>query len=289
MLSAAVSAAPSRLVTMTARIASLHCYPLKSARGIELAQVALRAAGFENDRRWMVTAPDGRFLTQRELPPLALIHTRLTAEALILEAPSRPALSLPLQERGAPARVLVWNDPCPAFDGGDAAAAWLQALLGRECRLVRFDPAHRRLSAATWTGGIEAENHFSDGFPLLVIGSASLADLNSRLARALPMNRFRPNLVIEGLEPYAEDRIDELYDGNFSLRLVKPCTRCRITTTDQDTAALEGDEPLRTLKDYRYDERLRGVIFGQNAIIARGIGATLSRGQALQVRWKGGG
>ena len=168
------------------------------------------------------------------------------------------------------------------------AAAWLEAFLERECRLVRFDPQHRRLSARIWTGDLEAENRFSDGFPVLVIGQASLVDLNSRLERPLPMNRFRPNIVMEGLGAYEEDRIDELYDDTVTFRLVKACTRCKVTTTDQETAGLDGKEPLQTLKSYRFDAKLHGVIFGQNAIVVRGSGSTLRRGQELQVRWKGG-
>jgi uncharacterized protein YcbX len=271
---------------MTIRIASLHCYPLKSGSGLELEQAQLTPAGISHDRCWMVVTLSGRFLTQRELPRLALIRPRLCAGALVLQAPSQPDLDIPLHEHGHSIQVVIWNDQCPGLDEGDAAARWLQAVLGRECRLVRFDPQHRRLSAHAWTGDIEAANHFSDGFPLLVIGRASLADLNSRLDRTLPMNRFRPNIVLEGLEPYDEDRIDELYDAQLRLKLVKPCTRCRITTTNQDSAELEGEEPLRTLKTYRYDARLRGVTFGQNAIIMQGAGGILRRGQSLQVRWK---
>jgi uncharacterized protein YcbX len=271
---------------MTVRIASLHCYPLKSGGGVELEQTPLTAAGLLNDRSWMTVTPAGRFLTQRELPRLALVRPRLTANELVLEAPSCDPLVVSLRDPGARVAVVVWKDTCQAFDAGDAAAAWLQAFLECECRLVRFDPQRRRLSARAWTGAIEAENQFSDGFPVLVISQASLADLNSRLSRPLPMNRFRPNIVVEGLDAYDEDRIAELYDDTMALRLVKACTRCRITTTDQDTADLDGKEPLQTLKSYRFDPELHGVIFGQNAIVIRGAGSTLRRGQTLQVRWR---
>jgi hypothetical protein len=137
-----------------------------------------------------------------------------------------------------------------------------------------------------WTGGLEAETRFSDGYSLLVIGRASFADLNARLAQALPMNRFRPNIVIDGLGPYDEDRIDELFDDNVRLKIVKPCTRCKITTTEQSTGEVDGVEPLRTLRSYRYDRSLSGVLFGQNAIIVQGHGAALRLGQQLCVRWK---
>lgn len=271
---------------MKAYIASLHCYPVKSTGGIELQRAQLTPAGIANDRRWMIVTPAGRFLTQRELPQLALVRPSVSARELVLQAPARGELRVALDQRGRSIPVQVWKDDCPGLDEGDAAAEWLQAVLARECRLVRFDPDHRRLSARAWTGAIEAQNRFSDGFPLLVIGRASLNDLNSRLQRALPMNRFRPNIVIEGLDPYDEDRIDELYGEQLCLKLVKPCTRCRITTTNQQTAEVEGEEPLRTLKTYRYDASLRGVLFGQNAIIAQGVNALLHQGQPLQVRWK---
>ncbi|HTY93111.1 MAG TPA: MOSC N-terminal beta barrel domain-containing protein [Steroidobacteraceae bacterium] len=269
----------------TARIASLHCYPVKSAAGVDLERAQLTPAGIATDREWMVVTPAGRFLTQRELPRLALIRPAVTDD-LVLTAPGLPALHVPLQLDGPRLPVVVWKDSCPGIDAGNDAAAWLTRCLERECRLVRFDPSHRRLSSLDWTGGREAENRFSDGYPLLVIGRASLEDLNGRLPKALPMNRFRPNLVIEGLGAFDEDRIDELSGDGVRLRLVKPCTRCKITTTEQSTGEPEGDEPLRTLKSFRFDPTLKGVLFGQNAIILEGCDATLHVGQALEVRWK---
>ncbi|HTT04257.1 MAG TPA: MOSC N-terminal beta barrel domain-containing protein [Steroidobacteraceae bacterium] len=271
---------------MTATIASLHCYPLKSGRGVDLSEAQLTRAGIAQDRRWMVVTPEGRFLTQRELPRLALVRPSLTASELSLVAPALPPLRLPLELPQQRVPVQIWKDECPALDEGDDAARWLQQVLQRDCRLVRFDPQHRRLSSRSWTGDLEAENRFSDGFPLLVIGRASLDELNSRLAVPLPMNRFRPNIVLDGIGPYEEDRIDELYCDGVRLRIVKPCTRCRITTTDQDTGLPDGEEPLRTLKSYRFDRELRGVLFGQNTVIVQGVNALLRCGQSLQVRWR---
>jgi uncharacterized protein len=273
-------------VSGSARIAALHYYPLKSARGIELERALLTAAGFEDDRRWMLVTNAGRFITQRELPRLALLKPRMSPTALLLTAPQLPELSISLSHQGQRRAVTVWQDHCEAFDEGDEVAAWLYAFLGRQCRLVRFDPAHRRLSERAWTGQIEAENRFSDGFPLLALNAASLTDLNSRLASRLPLNRFRPNLVLEDLQPYDEDRIDELCGNGVRLKLVKACTRCRITVINQDTGEVEGDEPLRTLQSYRYDALLHGVCFGHNAIVIEGAGATLRRGQTLQIRWR---
>jgi len=271
---------------MSARIASLYYYPVKSAGGLELEEAQLTRSGISNDRRWMVVAPGGRFITQRELPQLALLRPALSATELVLQAPGTGPLRIALEQRGTRVPVEIWKDRCPGLDEGDAAARWLEAVLGRECRLVRFDPQHRRLSAHAWTGELDAENLFSDGFPLLVIGRESLADLNSRLKRVLPMSRFRPNIVLEGIGPYDEDRIDELHGEGLRLKLVKPCTRCRITTTDQETAELDGQEPLRTLKSYRFDAQLHGVVFGQNTVIVEGTRCVLRRGQTLEVRWK---
>jgi uncharacterized protein len=266
-----------------ASVYSLHCYPIKSARGLNPQRVALTELGFANDRGWMLVTPNGRFISQRESPRLALLEPTLTAEHLILHAADLPALQLPLRLPGQSLPVTVWEDECLAFDAGDAAAAWASTLIARPCRLVQFDPTRERLSDPSWSGPIKAQNRFTDGFPILVIGTASLEDLNGRLAEPLPMERFRPNLVIDGLEPYEEDRIAEMCIGAVTLRLVKPCTRCVITTTDQQSGERRGPEPLRTLKTYRFDSQLRGVKFGQNAVIIAGAGESLELGQTIEV------
>jgi uncharacterized protein YcbX len=178
----------------------------------------------------------------------------------------------------------VWGDRCVGIDQGDGAAGWIGSLLGREARLVRFDPAAARRSDTAWTGEMEAYNRFSDGFPLLVVSRASLDDLNSRLEVAVPMDRFRPNLVFDGLPPFGEDDLDEIDCGGVRLRVVKPCTRCVITTTDQRSGARAGDEPIRTLKSYRWNAELRGVAFGQNAIVVEGAGLRLGLGRAFDAR-----
>jgi uncharacterized protein YcbX len=263
-------------------LAALYLYPVKSCRGIAVTQATLTAAGLEHDREWMIVTPEGRFMTQREVPRLALIATDLGDDGLTLAAPGAGRLVVPLESGGDVRQVTVWGEHCTAFDQGEPAARWLTELLGRPLRLVRFDPSHRRLSDSMWTGGVEAPNRFSDGYPLLAISRASLDDLNARLPVPLPMDRFRPNLVFEGLPPYGEDALDDLVAGNVRLRRVKPCTRCAITTTNQATAEVEGDEPLRTLKSYRWDKALRGVTFGQNLIVVAGAGASLRAGMELR-------
>jgi uncharacterized protein YcbX len=173
-----------------------------------------------------------------------------------------------------------------AFDQGDEPAAWISALLGREVRLVRIDPAARRRCDPAWTADAEAHSRFSDGYPLLVVSRASLDDLNSRLQAPLPIDRFRPNLVLDGLPPYGEDEVHELTAAGIRLRVVKPCTRCSITTTDQSAGVAAGEEPLRTLKSYRWDSALHGVKFGQNTIVIEGAGSTLEAGMSLMASYR---
>jgi uncharacterized protein YcbX len=262
-------------------IASLHVYPVKSCRGIERSTAVVTDAGFEHDREWMVVAPDGRFLTQREEPRLALVETQVDDARLRLSAAGHGFLDVPLALRGEPREVVVWRHRCMAHDQGETPARWLTEMLGRPLRLVRFDPAHRRLSDRAYTGPADGYSRFADAYAFLVLSLGSLADLNGRLPAALPMNRFRPNIVLTGLEAYGEDAIHELRADGLTLRLVKPCGRCTITTTDQATAVRDPAEPLETLKSYRWDERLRGVTFGQNAIVIAGAGIPLRAGQEL--------
>lgn len=270
----------------SAVVAELNIYPVKSCGGIALQSARLGATGLQDDRRWMLVDAQQRFVTQRELPRMALLKPRLEGAGVVLAASGMPSLRVPGTATDVGVTVSVWRDTCAAFDEGDAAATWLSAFLQQPVRLVRFDAAQRRLSNREWTGDLEAPNQFSDGYPVLAISNASLADLNSRLSQPLPMNRFRPNLVLDGVQAYDEDRIHELRAGPVCLRLVKPCTRCRITTTDQSTGIAQPPEPLNTLRGYRWNARLKGVLFGQNVVIVAGVGAELRVGQELEVVWK---
>jgi uncharacterized protein YcbX len=263
-------------------LAALHVYPVKSCRGLAPAAARLTDAGLEYDREWLIVTPEGRFLTQREEPRLATVEIALGDGALTLSAAGAGSVAVPLEPAAGPRReVTVWDHRCEALDQGEDAAAWLGDLLGRPLRLVRFDPAHRRESDRAWTGGAEAWTRFSDGFALLAISTASLDDLNGRLPRPLPRDRFRANLWLDGLPPYGEDRLHDLVAGGVRLKRVKPCTRCIITTTDQSTGARDGEEPIRTLKGYRWDAAVRGVAFGQNLIVAGGHGEWLRVGMEL--------
>lgn len=277
-----------------ATIASLHIYPVKSCRAVDLAAATLGTAGLESDgvgdREWMVVDAGGSFVTQREAPRMALIAPTIRDDMLVLDALDMPPLSIQLQgfaPRSANLEVRVWDHACGAFDEGDASAAWLSGFLGRKLRLARFDPAHKRASNREWTGTVEALNRFSDGYPILVISQASLADLNGRLERAgrarLPMNRFRPNIVLGDVGPFDEDRFVSLHAGEAILKSVKPCPRCPIPSIDQ-TTGVHGPDPLDILAQYRDDARL-GVVFGQNVILSAGIGSVLRVGQELDAEW----
>jgi uncharacterized protein YcbX len=264
-------------------ITALNVYPVKGCRGIALDSARIGAAGFEHDREWLITRPDGRFMTQREDPRLALIEAALIAETLRLRVPDGSELSVPVSAQGREVEVTCWKDRCAAFDAGEEAAEFLARYLGTPMRLVRFDARRKRPANSQWTPGVEALNQFSDGFPWLLISEASLEDLNGRLSRKLPMNRFRPNIVVSGLPPFGEDRLHELAGGGVRLRRAKPCARCIVTTTDQSTGTRDGDEPLRTLAQFRFDRELKGVVFGQNLILIDGLGAQLRVGQELEV------
>jgi uncharacterized protein len=270
------------------RVQALHVHPVKSCGVVTLPEVLVIETGFEFDRAWMVVDADGQFVSQRELPRMALVQQTLRQADLVLKAPGMLALHLALDAVEAPCRVQVWDDEVAAFDMGALAAQWFTDFLGRPLRLVRFDPDQRRLSSAKWAGDIEAENAFSDGYPILVASTASLAELNRRLAAqghsAVAMDRFRPNLVLDGLDAHGEDHLDEITfatdDGPIVLRLVKPCTRCSIPDVDPATASA-GHAVGDVLAGYRADARLDGAVtFGMNAVIVEGIERALRVGLA---------
>lgn len=277
------------------RLAAVHVHPIKSCAGIAVDEALLIETGLEFDRAWMVVDEQGTMLTQREWPRLALVQTQLRLNDLLLRAPGMLALHLRLDAVEAATHARVWDDVVKAYDMGDLAAQWFSDFLapGRQLRLVRFDPEEKRLSDPKWTNEIAAENAFSDGFPLLVANNASLADLNARLAArgAAPvtMQRFRPNLVIDGLPAWDEDHIGEITfdtdEGPVVLRLVKPCARCPIPNVDPATA-VPGTEPGDTLAGFRADARVKGgVTFGMNAVIVEGIERVLRPGLPGRARW----
>lgn len=274
-------------------LAALHTYPIKSCGGITSTEAALIETGLEYDREWMVVDAGGEMLTQRELPRMALVETRLRLADLMLRAPGMLALHLRLDAVEAPTRVRVWDDVVKAFDMGDLAAQWFSDFLQRPgLRLVRFDPDEKRLASRRWTGEIEAETAFADGFPILVSSTGAIAEFNRRLAAAghgaVTLARFRPNLVLDGLaDAHGEDFIStlaiesDLAGEPVVLRLVKPCGRCTIPDVDPATAE-RGHAVGDTLAGYRADARLDGALtFGMNAVIVAGIGRKLRVGAAV--------
>lgn len=278
-----------------ATLSAIHLYPIKSCAGIALRCATLTRhgvmSGAVRDREWMVVDANGQFLTQREHPRMALIVPRLQAGTLSVSAPGQLDLALELA-RPDPAQakrlmVQVWDDRLAALDCGAAAALWFSQALGLPCRLVRSDPAAPRLASAQWTLDVAAPTLFADGFPLLVIGSAALADLNHRLVAAgraaLPMDRFRPNLVFDGIDAFEEDYAASFELGATRIKPVKPCSRCQIPATDQATGLL-GPDPLDILQSYRAKPELDGAIcFGMNCIVQEGGAEFLQLGQEVGV------
>lgn len=247
---------------MTARVESLHVYPVKSCAGASVDEFVLTPHGPEHDRDFLVVNPDGRFLTQREHPRMALVTPHLDAVVegkLRLSAPGMDDVAIPVGD-GPLRDVVVWKWSGTGVDQGDEVAGWLSDFLGATVRLVRFPPGVRR---DTSVGA--GEVRYADGYPILVTSTASLDALNASLDEPLPMDRFRPNIVVDGWQtPWTEDRMTGLTVGGAAIEIVKPCARCVITTIDQLTSE-KGREPLRTLGRTRRTER--GLIFGQNAVV----------------------
>ena len=267
---------------------SVHVYPVKSCAGTTPHDALLAETGFDLDRSWMVTDPDFGFVTQRELPRLALVQPTLKSEEMILRAPGMLGLHVALDRVDERCAARVWNDRVEAYDMGALCAQWFSDFLGRPLRLVRFDPESRRLADRKWTGSLEAPTAFQDGYPLLVASQASLEEVNRRLraggAAPVTMARFRPNLVLDGLDAHAEDHLDEIVfaadDGPVRLKLVKPCARCPIPDIEP-TTALPGHAVGDVLQQYRSDPRLDGALtFGMNAVVIEGFDRRLRAGLA---------
>jgi uncharacterized protein len=271
------------LATVDCQVEGLFVYPFKSARGQPLESVRLGPTGFEWDRHWMAVDTQGKFISQRTHPRLAQLVPEIENEALVLRAPQLPDLRVPLSaDSGAAVAVRVWADECAGLDQGDGPAQWLSRFLGEELRMVRVIARPERIANPQYAGPDPKPITFVDGFQMLVCNRASLEELNTRMPEPVPMERFRPNIVLGGLPAFAEDRIDSLTLGEITLRLVKPCTRCIITSTDQRTGERSTD-PLPVLRTYRMDHTLHGIKFGENAIIVSGLGSRLHVGCMAKV------
>lgn len=267
-------------------VRELYVYPLKSGHRLARSSVLLTASGFECDRHWMLVDARGRFLSQRTHPRLALIRPELAADTLTLRAPGLEPLLLPLAPQGEPVRVTVWDDTCEGLDQGTAAADWASHAAGEPARCVRVAARLARRANPRFAGPDPVPLAYVDGYPVLVCNRASLEELNARMPAAVPMERFRPNLVLDGLPPFAEDRIRALKVGAAVLKLVKPCTRCVITATDQERGERSDLDPLPVLKQFRFDRTLRGVSFGENAVPLAGIGTHIICGSECEVQYE---
>lgn len=279
-------------MTTFATVTGLFVYPVKSMRGLARESVRLAATGFEWDRQWMLVNASGTFLSQRTHPQLARLVPEITPAALVIRGPGLAALEVPLAADGGGSggsgsggervAVRVHRDPCVGVDQGPAAARWVSAALGEPLRLVRVPPDPARAANPAFAGSTPAPMGFADGFPVLVCNEASLADLNTRLPAPIPMERFRPNVVLSGLAPWAEDHIDSLTVDAVTLRLVKPCTRCTIPSIDQQSG-MPATDPAPALREFRFDKALLGVTFGENAVVVAGVGSEIRRGSRCRV------
>lgn len=274
------------------QIAQLWIYPVKSCAGIAVQQAVLTRHGLQWDRHWMVVDPQGEFLTQRSHPRMALIRPEIAEEHLLLHFPGQKPLQVPLQAGGGLRRARVWKDTVQAWDLGEwseAARQWLSRALQTDCALARFDPAQARQANEHWAGDDDAPVHFADGYPLLVLSDAAVEDLNQRLVQAgeavVDVRRFRPNIVIAGVQAHDEDLVEQLQVQELPgvrLRPCKPCTRCPIPDIDPETG-VSGTAVGDAMRAYRQDPRMDGAItFGMNAVVL-GVDAEDGRAPVLAV------
>jgi uncharacterized protein YcbX len=246
------------------QISSLIYYPIKACRGFEVSASDVTRMGLARDRRMMVVTPKGDFLTQREYPRLAWVTPTLDSGAVTLTAPEFDSLRVPLFTDGTPLPVTIWKSKnVEAIDQGDEAAQWFSDWLGADVRLVHIADGFIRTINEKYAVHPDDHTGFADGYPILIASEESLADLNARLETPVPMNRFRPNVVVRGCDAFAEDTWNRIRVGDLELAVVKPCARCVVTTIDKETLE-KNKEPLKTLNKYRKQDG--GAMFGQNVI-----------------------
>lgn len=278
---------------MQVEVTGLFIYPVKSFKGIALQKAELTNQGITLDRRWLVINAKGGFITQRQLPQMACVHTRLTDTTLVLSCNGMDDLEIPFDYTGPGSRIeaKVWRDTCETLDEGDTAAEWLQTAIGwnKPVRLVRMAPAFNRPQSAPELLGEKTSTHFADAAPFLVANEGSLAALNDTLKsnglKTVPMNRFRPNIVIRGLDAFNEHQMKTLGNGNYQLQFCYPCERCIMTTIDQQTGIKHPDmEPFKTLATLNgMPEKPQAPAFAENAILSRGTGQTIRLGDLLDI------
>ena len=245
-------------------ISSLIYYPIKACRGHEVDASNVERSGLEHDRRMMVATPEGSFLTQREHPKLALVTPSISGEKLTLSAPGTNDLTIDIRKTGPTRSVDIWRSKgVQAVDQGEEVAAWFTDWLETSVHLVHIADGYIRKVNKKYAVNTDDHTAFADGYPILMASEESLLDLNARLEWPVPMNRFRPNLVVKDCEPFAEDTWSRVRTGDIEMAVVKPCARCVVTTIDKETLE-KSKEPLKTLASYR--TRNGGAMFGQNVI-----------------------
>ena len=256
------------IAPMSITVSSLIYYPIKACRGLEIESAEVERMGLQHDRRMMVATPEGEFLTQRNHPRLALVTPTLKDGVVELAAPGFDSVRVAVQTTGTSQPVNIWkSEGVPAMDQGEEAAQWFSDWLGTSVRLVHIADGFQRRVNEKYAVNADDHTGFADGYPILLISEESLSDLNARLEIPVPMDRFRPNLVVRGGEPFAEDAWNRIQLGDVKLAVVKPCARCEVTTIDKVTLERR-KEPLKTLGKYRKHEL--GAIFGQNVIPLNG-------------------
>lgn len=265
-------------------LSEINIYPVKSLAGISLKESKIERRGLEFDRRWLLVDENNKFLTQREFPKMATVKTEITPDGLLVSS-NGDSLKIAFEPAGGETKtVKIWSNRCKAKIYESGVNEWFGNVLETKCKLVVMPEETRR--KVDYFHRIEADDHvsFADAYPFLLIGENSLADLNSRLAEDLPMNRFRPNLVVADSEGFAEDGWKRIKIGANVFHVVKPCARCVITTIDQDAGKKDGKEPLKTLAQFRTPKRSikKKILFGQN-LIAETAGAVLRVGDKVEI------
>jgi uncharacterized protein YcbX len=269
-----------------ATLSEINIYPIKSLGGISLSETLVEVCGPRYDRRWMLADAQGRFITQREFPKMATLQLSVNENHLNVTAGDE-SLDIPFDTEtvGNEIGVEVWGSFFTAETGYPQASQWFSDILGTNCQLVRMNQnSNRAVNPDYAVNKLKDKVSFADGYPYLLIGEGSLSDLNSKLATPVPMNRFRPNLVVSGVDPFAEDGWKKIRVGSTIFHFVKPCARCVMTTIDQQTGIPEGKEPLKTLATYRTVKKdgENKILFGQN-LIAENTGDTIRVGDSVEI------
>lgn len=265
------------------KISQLFIYPVKSLGGMEVSSATLTDRGFENDRRWMLVDTNNQFITQREYPQLAMLQVSLEQNGLLVRHKINDSqIQIPFDTTtGETTNAVIWEDTCNVLLVNPVLDQWFSDILGIECRLVYMpDNSVRKVDEKFATRG--EITSFSDGYPLLIISQASLDDLNSRLETPVPINRFRPNMVFTGGQPFEEDQLEHFRVNGIDFFGIKPCARCSITTINQENGS-QAKEPLKTLAAYRMKNNK--VYFGQN-LLFQGKGTIQVGAEIMKLSWK---